>query len=90
MANQTESRQTKLPAKRFFLPYREDLPLDPRYPYDVSKAATDMIARSYWHAFGLPVAVTRFASSGDIDSGSSSSSRSSSSIGTRSTMKPSD
>ena len=43
------------------LPYREDQPLDPRYPYDVSKAATDLIARSYWHTFGLPVAVTRFA-----------------------------
>ena len=43
------------------LPYREDAPLDPRYPYDVSKAATDMIARSYSHTFGLPVAVTRFA-----------------------------
>jgi CDP-glucose 4,6-dehydratase len=43
------------------LPYREDMPLDPRYPYDVSKAATDMIARSYWHTFRLPVAVTRFA-----------------------------
>jgi CDP-glucose 4,6-dehydratase len=43
------------------LPYREEMPLDPRYPYDVSKAATDMIARSYWHTFGLPVAVTRFA-----------------------------
>jgi CDP-glucose 4,6-dehydratase len=43
------------------LPYREDMPLDPRYPYDVSKAATDMIARSYWHSFRLPVAVTRFA-----------------------------
>jgi len=43
------------------LPYKEDMPLDPRYPYDVSKAATDMIARSYWHTFGLPVAVTRFA-----------------------------
>jgi CDP-glucose 4,6-dehydratase len=43
------------------LPYREDLALEPRYPYEVSKAATDMIGRSYWHAFGLPVAVTRFA-----------------------------
>jgi CDP-glucose 4,6-dehydratase len=43
------------------LPYREDMPLKPRYPYDVSKAATDLIARSYWHTFGLPVAVTRFA-----------------------------
>jgi CDP-glucose 4,6-dehydratase len=43
------------------LPYQEDFPLRPLYPYDVSKAATDMIARSYWHTFGLPVAVTRFA-----------------------------
>jgi CDP-glucose 4,6-dehydratase len=42
-------------------PYREEMPLEPRFPYDVSKAATDMIARSYWHTFGLPVAVTRFA-----------------------------
>ena len=37
------------------------MPLEPRYPYDVSKAATDLIARSYWHTFALPVAVTRFA-----------------------------
>jgi CDP-glucose 4,6-dehydratase len=43
------------------LPYEDDFPLQPRYPYDVSKAATDMIARSYWHTFALPVAVTRFA-----------------------------
>lgn len=43
------------------LPYREHYALLPRYPYEVSKAATDMIARSYWHTFELPVAVTRFA-----------------------------
>lgn len=43
------------------LPYRETLPLKPTYPYDVSKAAADLLARSYWHTFGLPVAVTRFA-----------------------------
>lgn len=43
------------------LPYREDHPLEPRFPYDVSKAATDLITRSYWHTYGLPVAVTRFA-----------------------------
>ena len=43
------------------LPYREDFALQPRYPYDVSKAATDLIARSYWHTYGLPVATTRFA-----------------------------
>ncbi len=43
------------------LPYRETQPLGPTFPYDVSKAAADLIARSYWHTFGLPVAVTRFA-----------------------------
>ena len=43
------------------LPYREEHPLDPQYPYDVSKAATDMLARSYSQTFGLPVAVTRLA-----------------------------
>jgi CDP-glucose 4,6-dehydratase len=43
------------------LPYRESQPLTPTFPYDVSKAAADLIARSYWHTFSLPVAVTRFA-----------------------------
>ncbi len=43
------------------LPYRETFALQPRHPYEVSKAAADMLARSYWHTFGLPVAVTRFA-----------------------------
>jgi CDP-glucose 4,6-dehydratase len=43
------------------LPYEEHFALQPLYPYDVSKAATDLIARSYWHTFQLPVAVTRFA-----------------------------
>jgi CDP-glucose 4,6-dehydratase len=42
------------------LPYREDHALQPRYPYDSSKACADIIARSYAHTFGLPVAVTRF------------------------------
>jgi CDP-glucose 4,6-dehydratase len=43
------------------LPYREDFALQPSYPYDVSKAATDMIARSYAATYGMPVAVTRLA-----------------------------
>lgn len=43
------------------LPYREDFALRPRFPYDVSKAATDLIARSYWHTYRVPVATTRFA-----------------------------
>jgi CDP-glucose 4,6-dehydratase len=43
------------------LPYTEDHELLARHPYDVSKACADLVARSYWHAFGLPVAVTRCA-----------------------------
>ncbi len=43
------------------LPYREDFPLRAAFPYDASKAAADIVARSYAHAYGLPLAVTRFA-----------------------------
>lgn len=43
------------------LPYREDFPLRAAYPYDASKAAADAIARSYATAYGVPLAVTRFA-----------------------------
>ena len=43
------------------LPYREDFPLRASNPYDASKAAADILARSYWHSYGLPVAVSRFA-----------------------------
>lgn len=41
------------------LPIVEDLPLDASLPYDVTKACADLIARSWWHAYGLPVAVVR-------------------------------
>lgn len=43
------------------LPYSEDMRLRPASPYEASKAAADAIALSYRPAFGLPVAVTRFA-----------------------------
>jgi CDP-glucose 4,6-dehydratase len=43
------------------LPYREDFPLRAAYPYDASKAAADIVARSYARAYGVPLAVTRFA-----------------------------
>jgi CDP-glucose 4,6-dehydratase len=43
------------------LPYREDFALRPTAPYEASKAAADILARSYWPSYGLPVAVTRFA-----------------------------
>lgn len=43
------------------LPYTEDHPLLGLYPYDASKACTDIIARSFAHSYQLPVAVSRFA-----------------------------
>ncbi len=43
------------------LPYREDFPLRAANTYDASKAAADIVARSYASTYGLPLAVTRFA-----------------------------
>ena len=40
-------------------PATEEAPLEPAEPYAASKAAADVIARSYWPAHGLPVAVAR-------------------------------
>jgi CDP-glucose 4,6-dehydratase len=41
------------------LPYTEDMPLQGRFPYDVSKSCSDLIALSYFHTWRLPLAVTR-------------------------------
>jgi CDP-glucose 4,6-dehydratase len=41
------------------LPYREDAPLAGRQPYEVSKSCGDLLAQSYFHSYGLPVAVAR-------------------------------
>lgn len=52
------------------LPYNESTPLQGRHPYDVSKSCADLIAQSYAHTFGLPVAVTRcgnFFGGGDLN-----------------------
>jgi CDP-glucose 4,6-dehydratase len=52
------------------LPYREESPLAPVHPYDVSKACADLIARSYAATYDLPVAVTRagnFFGGGDLN-----------------------
>ena len=43
------------------LPYTEEYSLNGLFPYDASKVCTDVLARSYAHAYQLPVAVTRFA-----------------------------
>lgn len=41
------------------LPYTEETTLQGRYPYDVSKSCSDLIAQSYFHTYALPVAIAR-------------------------------
>jgi CDP-glucose 4,6-dehydratase len=43
------------------LPYTEAMPLRASNPYDASKAAAEVIARSYHAGFGTPLAITRCA-----------------------------
>ena len=42
------------------LPYTESTTLQGSNPYDVSKVCQDMLARSFYHSYGLPVVVGRF------------------------------
>ena len=52
------------------LPYTEETPLAGRHPYDVSKSCADLISRSYFETFALPVCVTRcgnFFGEGDLN-----------------------
>jgi len=41
------------------LPYTEETPLNGRHPYEVSKSSADLIAQSYHHTYGLPIAIAR-------------------------------
>lgn len=41
------------------LPYTEEMPLCGKHPYDVSKSCTDLLAFSYSHTYGLPLAIAR-------------------------------
>ena len=41
------------------LPYREDMPLEGRSPYDASKSCTDLLSQCYATSYGLPVAIAR-------------------------------
>ena len=41
------------------LPYTEDMPLNGRHPYEVSKSCADLIAQCYYHTYGLPVTIAR-------------------------------
>jgi CDP-glucose 4,6-dehydratase len=52
------------------LPYHENTPLQGQHPYDVSKSAADLIAKTYAVSYGLPVAITRcgnFYGGGDLN-----------------------
>jgi len=39
-------------------PFNENTPYDPRSPYSASKAASDHLARAYWHTHKLPVTIS--------------------------------
>ena len=41
------------------LPYTEEMPVNGKHPYDVSKSCTDILAMSYAHTYGLPVSIAR-------------------------------
>jgi CDP-glucose 4,6-dehydratase len=41
------------------LPYTEEMPLQGRFPYEVSKSCTDLIAQCYFATYDLPVAIAR-------------------------------
>ena len=52
------------------LPYDETSPLTGEHPYDVSKSCADLIARTYYVSYGLPVCITRcgnFFGGGDLN-----------------------
>jgi len=52
------------------LPYDENMPLQGRHPYDVSKSAADLIAQTYAHSYDLPVVISRcgnFYGGGDLN-----------------------
>jgi CDP-glucose 4,6-dehydratase len=52
------------------LPYNETTPLNGTHPYDVSKSCADLICRSYFETYKLPVCVTRcgnFYGGGDLN-----------------------
>jgi len=52
------------------LPYGEDMALQGRHPYDVSKSCADLIAQAYAATYNLPVGITRcgnFYGGGDLN-----------------------
>jgi CDP-glucose 4,6-dehydratase len=52
------------------LPYAEEMPLQGRHPYDVSKSCADLIAQTYAETYELPVVISRcgnFFGGGDLN-----------------------
>ncbi len=52
------------------LPYNEDMALQGRHPYDVSKSCADLIAQTYAATYDVPVGITRcgnFYGGGDLN-----------------------
>jgi len=52
------------------LPYNESTALQGRHPYDVSKSCADLLCRSYYETYELPVCMTRcgnFYGGGDLN-----------------------
>ena len=52
------------------LPYNENMPLQGRHPYDVSKSCADLLAQTYAVTYESPVAITRcgnFYGGGDLN-----------------------
>jgi len=52
------------------LPYDETTPLQGEHPYDVSKSCADLICRTYYVSYGMPVCITRcgnFYGGGDLN-----------------------
>ena len=43
------------------LPYKETTPLGGDHPYEVSKAAVDLVAKTYFKTYGLPITIARFS-----------------------------
>lgn len=41
------------------LPYTEQMPVEGRHPYDVSKSCSDLLAKTYFKTYNLPVVIAR-------------------------------
>jgi CDP-glucose 4,6-dehydratase len=41
------------------LPYTEEMPLQGKFPYEVSKSCADLIAQTYFQTYGTPLAILR-------------------------------